>query len=121
MGHPLVLAPVTGLTPRQQARREVASYEDRGRPVGRIPGGWLTDQAELKKFITLCDLCAPKWNPKSYGYERWHHPLYRWSVARCLGCNANYVKCQNFVHGSHQAAVGVFPTRSGKGRWGMGP
>ena len=121
MGHPLVLVPVTGLTPRQQARRELASVEDRGRPTGRVPGGWLTDQAELKKFLTLCDGCVGKFNPKKYGYERWQQPFYRWSIARCLGCQTNQVvKCQNFVHGSEQAAVGNFPLRSGKGRWGRG-
>mgnify|MGYP001576589716 CR=1 FL=1 len=120
MGHPLVLVPVTGLTSRQQIRRELVAYEDRGRPTRRVPGGWLTDQAELKKFITLCDLCVGKWNPKKYGYERWHQPFYRWSIARCLGCNDNHVKCQNFVHGSEQTAVGHFSRRSGKGRWGMG-
>lgn len=120
MGHPLVLVPVTGLTPRQEARRAMGASEDRGRPGGRIPGGWLTDQAEAKKFLTLCDGCVGKFNPKKYGYERWHQPFYRWSIARCLGCNANYVKCQNFVHGAMQSAVGHFPIRSGKGRWGVG-
>jgi len=119
MGHPLVLVPVTGLTPRQSARRELGSLEAK-LSYGCLPGTRVTDWVARQQFITLCDLCVGKFNPKKYGYERWHQPFYPYSTSQCLACKTVLTKCRTFTHESLQAFVGHFPRRFGKGRWGMG-
>ncbi len=56
----------------------------RGRPDGRLPGGYIDDRAALRKAISLCVDCLPKFNREAYDYTtKPNLPLVR---GRCDGC-----------------------------------
>ena len=81
-------------TPRE---RTMASL-DQGRRPGRLPGGHVTDIADLKKAIMLCDDCKPKFASANAGYvTRASLPFVR---GRCDGCSQYTNRAHLFVHHS---------------------
>lgn len=70
------------------------AMEDKGRPQGRVAGGWMADLAALRKCIVLCSFCAPKFNPKRYQYRKEAEFQAR---GRCDGCKANDIHCTMYV------------------------
>ena len=67
-------------------RRLFASMSP-GRRPGRLPGGHIADLGDLKKAITLCAGCLPKFNSAAAGYVAKNNlPFVR---GRCDGCS-NY-------------------------------
>lgn len=68
-----------------------------GRGLGRLAGGHIDDIASLKKAVALCADCAPKFNPRAYGYiTKKNLPLAR---GRCDGCD-RHCDAHLFVHQS---------------------
>jgi hypothetical protein len=49
-------------------QRRLAAGVAPGRRPGRLPGGHVADRADLRKAITLCDSCLPKFNAASAEY-----------------------------------------------------
>ena len=65
-----------------------------GRPRGRVPGGWIADLCGLGKSLCLCDLCAHKFRPQSYDYERRQAvPGHDWCIGECDGCREPFARC----------------------------
>lgn len=74
------------------------SIEGKGRPVGTVAGTWVTDYAELKRCITLCYACVPKFNPARYQYV---HDTHLDARGICTGCRDNMErKLEVYVHES---------------------
>lgn len=95
-------------------RRLLQSWIDPGRPVGRVPGGWIADLVGLKKSVALCGFCEGKWRPTSQGYRR--SDLRYFVNDACDGCRTR-ATCKLFVHESVYLQVADPPRRT-KGRWG---
>ena len=69
-----------------------------GRRSGRLPGGHIDDRAALRKAISLCDDCAPKFNRVAYEYTtKPNLPRVR---GRCDGCTAYSPSMRLLVHRS---------------------
>ena len=113
MGHPQVLVK------RPHSDREVfRSLEAPGRPWRRPAGGWIADGVALRKCITLCDTCDPKFHPKRLGYELFRRSFGTtgpYVVSDCWGCNQRWIKCKAYIHESTHDLVGD-PARR-RGRW----
>lgn len=61
-------------------------------PKGQSAGSFVLDRADLKKAITLCSSCLPKFNTRSTGYiTKRNLPFVQ---GRCDGC-------QTFVNRGH--------------------
>lgn len=58
----------------------------RGRPTGLLRGAWLADLAALRKCITLCAACQPKWSPAAHKYHRCNVGPSRTANGECDGC-----------------------------------
>ncbi|MGE0289523.1 MAG: hypothetical protein AB7I42_26040 [Bradyrhizobium sp.] len=70
----------------------------RGRPTGLLRGSWIADLVSLKKAVTLCGMCVPKWNPRANGYERkMVTPIHDHAIGECDGCNQKFAKCAMFL------------------------
>ena len=95
---------------RLQDRRRLASYEAPGRKVGRGEGGWITDLAELRQSIILCNGCNFKWKwygARRYGYavhKKWNH-LYGGVTGSCDACREFGNHRQLYVHEIHHGRV----------------
>lgn len=87
-----------------------------GRPSNRVAGGWIDDHVALKKMISLCPFCVPKFNPRGNHYELWRSV---YTVAKCDDCNQHDLRCKSFIHQSTHDAVGDW-SRSRRGRWAGG-
>ena len=65
-------------------KRLLDSGESPGRRSGQLPGSHVLDRADLKKALTLCDSCLPKFDSKTAGYvTKKNLPLVQ---GRCDGC-----------------------------------
>ena len=65
-------------------KRILDSGESSGRPSGQLPGSHVLDLSDLKKALTLCDSCLPKFDSKTAGYvTKKNLPLVQ---GRCDGC-----------------------------------
>ncbi len=66
-------------------QRRLMSGTARGRRPGRLPGGHIADLVDLKKAITLCGNCQPKFNAVKSGYvTKLNLPVVQ---GRCDGCS----------------------------------
>jgi hypothetical protein len=88
--------------------------EDAGRPWTRPAGGWISDLAELQKFIMLCPFCISKFNPRRAGYEVWRQNIY--GVGKCDGCKQMSTYIKGFISEALHQTVGEWE-RPRKGRW----
>lgn len=80
------------LTDWSTPQNRLRAAEARGRPRGRVTGGWIADLAALGKAIVLCDLCVHRFKPSAYGYKApGNLPAVR---GDCDGCRqfANHAK-----------------------------
>lgn len=69
---------------------------NRNRPVSS--GSQVSDLASLQKCITLCENCAPKFDPTAYRYERLTRPPYHnGAIGECDGCMNGQEKCFVFM------------------------
>lgn len=67
-----------------------------GRRSGRLPGGHIDDRAALRKAISLCSDCLPKFNREAYDYTgKPDLPLVR---GRCDGCMQYSPSMRLLVH-----------------------
>lgn len=81
-------------TPANRLRAAAA----RGRPSGLLRGSWIADLVALKKAVTLCAACVPKWNARANGYEqRDVVPGHTHAVGECDGCNAKFARCAMYL------------------------
>lgn len=79
-------------TPRRLLMESVSP----GRRPGRLPGGHITDRADLKKAIALCVDCLPKFNATGAGYvTKANLPFVS---GRCDGCNQYTPRGHLLVH-----------------------
>lgn len=89
---------------KQGARDGARAAESQGRPVGKVAGSWVTDIAELKQCIVLCQACDAKWkgSESRYGYEarRDWHTLYGGVIGKCDGCREGGAQRKCYAHGS---------------------
>lgn len=96
----------------------IPTFEAPGRPWRRPPGGWVADLVALRRAVTLCDFCAPKFNPRRNGYEVWRKNLR--ANGRCDGCNTMTFRPTGamvmYIHESLHDTVGEY-TRPSHGRW----
>lgn len=72
------------------------SIEAGGKKRGRVAGGWVADLAELKKCITLCPECTPKFNPAKVGYRK--EKEFPVCQAKCDGCSTWDIRCSAYFH-----------------------
>ncbi len=80
------------ITPRARIFDGLAT----GRRPGRLPGGQIDDRAALRKAISLCPNCEPKFNRAAYDYTtKPNLPLVR---GRCDGCMAYSPSMRLLVH-----------------------
>ena len=70
----------------------------RGRRRGRLPGGHIDDRAALRKAISLCRSCLPKFNRRAYDYTT--KPDLPFVRGRCDGCSQLGQHRRLFVHRS---------------------
>jgi hypothetical protein len=96
------------------AKERLKADEHPGRPNTRLAGGWVSDLAELQKFIQLCPFCVSKFNPRKSGYEVWR--TYLNCVGKCDGCNQLSPQCRGFISEQYHTQVGEF-TRTKSARW----
>lgn len=69
-----------------------------GRRPGRLPGGHIDDLVALRKSITLCAGCVPKFGRKKAGYvTKKNLPFVR---GACDGCNEHTERGHLLVHHS---------------------
>ena len=74
--------------------RRFFDQRDRGRPAGRLPGGYIADLADLRKGIILCRYCVPKFCSPKVGYvAKKNLPFV---MGNCDGCN-NFGTRQHFL------------------------
>ena len=67
-----------------------------GRRPGRLPGGHIADRADLRKAITLCRYCLPKFSSAKAEYvTKSNLPFVR---GRCDGCNHYTERGHLLVH-----------------------
>jgi hypothetical protein len=67
------------------------AQEAPGKKKGRAAGGWIHDLCSLRKVITLCPECQPKFNPGRLGYIREKEfPVVQ---ANCDGCKTFDQRC----------------------------
>ena len=111
MSHPLNLIP----TPDTPLKR-VASFIQPGRPGQKIPGGWISDNVSLRKLITLCPLHVHKFNPRKYGYVKFHNYILGPYVdASCMDCKTRDPRCTSYVAEEFDHLVSF--RRPARGRW----
>ena len=78
--------------------RRFFDQRDRGRPAGRLPGGYVGDLTDLRKGIILCRSCAPKFNSATSGYVyKANMPTVR---GDCDGCKEFTMTGHFLVHHS---------------------
>ncbi len=76
--------------------RRLSASASPGRRPGRLPGGHIGDRADLRKAITLCDDCLPKFSSAKAGYvTKRNLPFVR---GRCDGCNHYTERGHLLVH-----------------------
>ena len=82
----------TILVKKAYTRAEIAqAHEADGKTKGRTAGSWVHDLCALKKVVTLCDFCKPKFNPGRLGYiKEKEYPVVQ---ATCDGCTTFDPKC----------------------------
>ncbi len=85
------------VTPADLAKRR----EHPGRKVGATHGSYISDLAELKKAIVLCDSCAWRFRPRTYGYLR--HTKFPIVQGNCDACKKFVTRGLYFLHKSHSA------------------
>ncbi len=69
------------------SQRRLMAGRDTGRRPGRLPGGHVSDLADLLKAICLCPDCVGKFNSAAAGYVRKKNlPMV---YGRCDGCNCD--------------------------------
>lgn len=95
-------------------KERLKADEHPGKPWNRVAGGWISDLAELQKFIQLCPFCVSKFNPRKSGYEVWR--LHVNCVGKCDGCNQVSPHCRGFISQSLHDTVGENRPR-GSSRW----
>lgn len=98
--------------PETPARRRHAA-EAPGKPWHRVAGGWLDDHVALRKFVTLCTDCTPRFNPRRHHYEVWRQTVY--VMASCTACNAFDPRCRAYIHEALHEQLGETGRR--RGRW----
>lgn len=70
----------------------------RGKPQQMMRGSWLADLASLRKAITLCKACQPRWSAKANGYERREvMPGHAEARGECDGCRATHAMCAMYL------------------------
>lgn len=89
---------------RLRAESKKRQIESAGRPVGKVAGSWVTDLAELKQSIMLCELCDVKFRSAAarYGYElkrRWQR-VWGGVGGQCDGCREVGLRRRFYAHGS---------------------
>ena len=67
-----------------------------GRRPGRLPGGHIADRVALRKAVTLCRDCLPKFNRRNTGYVT--KPNLPFVQGRCDGCQQFTPRGHLFVH-----------------------
>jgi hypothetical protein len=72
------------------------SLEVKGKPKGRVAGGYIADLAALKKVILLCGACTHKFNPGRVGYRR--EKEFQFCTGTCDGCSTFDTKCYWYVY-----------------------
>lgn len=78
------------------ARDRLKAGRAPGRRSGRLPGGHIDDRAALRKAISLCIDCEPKFNRAAYDYTtKPNLPLVR---GRCDGCMTYSPSMRLLVH-----------------------
>ncbi len=78
--------------------RRFFDQRDRGRPPGRLPGGYIADLADLRKGIILCPYCVGKFSSARSGYVyKANMPTVR---GDCDGCKSWTVNGHFLVHHS---------------------
>lgn len=87
---------------KRKARAGAARVESTGRKVGSVAGSWVTDLAELKQSIMLCNACDFKWRhgAKKYGYElakRWTK-IWGGVVGKCDDCRQSGPQRSFYYH-----------------------
>ena len=81
---------------RERAKKQVR-HEYPGRPMGQPHGTHVTDEAELKKCVILCEGCAHKFDPKKYHYYLTREFKIQ---GRCDGCKQHSQRARFFIHES---------------------
>lgn len=83
---------VTIHVPREFTKTEVTqAMEAPGKTTGRTSGSWVHDLCALRKVITLCSFCQPKFNPGRLGYAKEKEfPIVQ---AKCDGCYTFDPRC----------------------------
>ena len=72
--------------------------EGKGRSSGRLPGGHVTDMADRKDPIMLCQYCDPKFASAKAGFFIRHNlPLVR---GNCDGCSQYAINMRLYIHQS---------------------
>jgi len=72
--------------------------ESRGRPRGLLRGSWIADLVSLKKAVTLCAMCQPKFDARRNGYEqRDVMPGHRHAIGECDGCASTHAVCAMYL------------------------
>lgn len=70
-----------------------------GRPSGLPRGSWISDLVSLKKAITLCQHCMPKFDHKANHYSpRTITPSHPFVTAECDGCGSAFARCKLYRH-----------------------
>lgn len=71
----------------------------KGRPSGLARGSWIADLVALKKAITLCMHCMPKFDHKANHYSpRTITPSHPFVTAECDGCGSPFARCKLYRH-----------------------
>lgn len=75
---------------KKQARAKAKRSEAFGRRVGGVHGSWVTDIAELKQTVLLCNGCDHKFKRIALRYQYERHALffdeYGGVIGRCDAC-----------------------------------
>lgn len=70
----------------------------RGKRTGLPRAAWIDSLAALKKAITLCFRCKPKFNHGAYHYEKHRAlPSHDYVIGECDGCAARAAQCQLYL------------------------
>ena len=91
------------------------AIEAPGKPWSRVAGGWLDDHVQLRRFITLCTDCTPKFNPRRHEYEVWRQNQY--VIGRCTACSRHDYRCRAYIHVSAHESIGDWTRGRRRGRW----
>ena len=71
------------------------SLEVKGKPKGRVAGGYIADLAALKKVILLCTSCTHKFNPGRVGFVR--EKEFPVCQGTCDGCSTYDTRCSWYL------------------------